>query len=404
MKVLIFSVAVGGGHANAADAIKSYMNKIKPDSEVKVIDVLKYINPMIDKVVIGSYLNTIKLTPSLFGKLYYHAESDYGISSFSTKCIKLLTSKLLPLIQEFQPNIIVCTHPFPTEMVSIMKTKYNVAIPVVTILTDYSPHSFWMHPCIDAYVVSNDDMIDEMSKRGVQKDIIHPLGIPVKPGFCIKYDKEQTFRELELSGDKTTILIMGGSLGIGKITNVYEELIKIEDDIQIIVITGKNKKLYAELMKLKESSPKPTRIIGYTDKVNKYMQASDLLLTKPGGLTITEALISNLPLGLFSPIPGHEEENSQFLLKHKLAVDLGNSKNCKDILEDIISSPKELQEMKENCLKFAKPNSGPDICNLLINIVKTGKVRTNESGNEKYYLKDQDSKILKSIEKLLIGN
>lgn len=404
MRTLILSVAAGGGHANAAEAIRSCIHVNSPHSEIRVIDTLKYINPMIDKVVIGSYLKTLKITPALFGKLYYYAESDYGISSVSAKINEIMASKLLPLIEEFQPQIIVCTHPFPTEMLSIMKIKYNMSIPTVSILTDYAPHSFWLHPCIDAYIVSNMDMVDEMAERGIPRETIHALGIPVKSGFNIKYDKSETLKGLGLLADKTTILIMGGSLGMGKIGRVYEELMKIKDDIQVIVITGKNKKLYSELLALSQNSPKTTKVISYTDKVNKYMQAADLLLTKPGGLTITEALISEVPLGLFSPIPGQEEKNSQFLLKHDLAVDLGRGKNCSEILETLLSSPEKLASMKENCARYSKPNSTKDIYDLLIEIVNDGKVRMSMESDERYYLKDPDKKFLRSIERLLIGD
>lgn len=404
MRTLILSVAAGGGHAHAAEAIKSYIHKNSPNSEVRIIDTLKYINPMIDKVLIGGYLKSLKVTPSLFGKLYYYAETDYGLSSVGTKFNEAMTSKLIPLIEEFKPQVIVCTHPFPTEMVSIMKTKYNILIPTISILTDYAPHSFWLHPYIDAYIVSNDDMIDEMVERGIPKDTIHSLGIPVSPSFNIKYDRTATLHELGLCDYKTTILVMGGSLGMGKISRIYEELIKIEKDIQIIVITGKNKKLYAELQNYSANSPKPAKIIGYTDKVNKYMQASDLLLTKPGGLTITEALICQIPLGVFSPIPGQEEKNTEFLLKHDLAVNLGNGKDCKEILETLISSTEKLDSMKKNCLKFSKPNSTMDICKLIDSIVKDGKVRTSEQSKDKYYLKDSDKNLLKSLEKLFIGD
>lgn len=404
MRALILSVAAGGGHANAAEAVKSFLQMDDSHSEVKIIDTLKYINPMIDKVVIGSYLKTLKVTPALFGKLYYYAESDYGISSVSTKFNEIMASKLLPLIEEFQPQIVVCTHPFPTEMLSIMKTKYNIAIPAVSILTDYAPHSFWLHPCIDAYIVSNTDMINDMAGRGIPKETIYPLGIPVKPSFNIKFDRNETLKELGFYADKTTILIMGGSLGMGKITRVYEELIKIKGDIQVIVITGKNKKLYSELLELSKNSSKTTKVISYTDKVNKYMQAADLLLTKPGGLTITEALICQVPLGIFSPIPGQEEKNSQFLLNHNLAVDLGSGKNCSEILEELLSSPQRLKSMKENCSKYSKPNSTKDVCSLLYEMVRNGKVRREACNGEKYYLKDSDKKLLKSIEKLFIGD
>ncbi|PRR80409.1 Processive diacylglycerol beta-glucosyltransferase [Clostridium liquoris] len=375
MRALIFSVSAGGGHSRAAEAIKDYIYLYDPDSEVKIIDTLKYINPIIDKVIIGSYLKTIKVTPSLFGKLYDYSETDFGLATISSKINEILTYRLLPLINDFEPDILIATHPFPTEMLSILKIKHKTELPTMSILTDYAPHSFWLHPCIDAYIVSNADMIPEMISKGIPKNTIFDIGIPIDPKFLTEYDRKETLAEIQFSTDKTTILIMGGSLGMGKIEYIYEELLGLENDIQIIVITGNNKKLYYELMKYQNISTKgkKTYIIGFTDKVNKYMQASDLLLTKPGGLTITEALICKIPIGVFSPIPGQEEKNTEFLVKHNLAVDLSHGNSTKETIENLLSDPNNLLAMKENCSKFSKPFVGRDIYNLILKLIKTNQ-------------------------------
>lgn len=300
MNILILSISAGGGHGNAAEALKSYISLRDPASNVRIVDALKYINPIIDKVVIGSYLKSLKVSPSLYGKLYSYSEGDYTITTtISSKLIESLTCKLLPLINEYNPDILISTHSFATEMLSVLKSKYHICIPCMCIITDYYPHTSWLHPYIDAYVISNKNMIKKMISKGIPKDTIYNFGIPVKPEFNINYNRHDTLKSLKLSQSKFTILVMGGSLGLGKIADIYKQLDKVSEDIQIIIITGKNKKLYSELSKIKMSSSKETRIIGFTNQVNKYMQASDLLLTKPGGLTIAEALICKIPLGFF---------------------------------------------------------------------------------------------------------
>ncbi|WP_282806476.1 MGDG synthase family glycosyltransferase [Clostridium tetani] len=380
MKVLIFSISAGGGHSKAAESLKEYIDLYSPKSTVKVIDTLKYINPIIDKVIIGSYLKTIKITPSLFGKLYDYTESDYGLSIISAKFNEIMTYRLLPLIKDFNPDILIATHPFPTEMLSILKSKHKINRPIISILTDYAPHSFWLHPCIDAYIVSNKYMISEMVSKGIPKNTIYPFGIPVSRDFLTNYSREETLSEINFYSDKPTILVMGGSLGIGKITKIYENLLKINEGIQIIVIAGNNKKLYYELLSYRHSLDKDrtSYIIGFTDKVNKYMQASDLLLTKPGGLTITEALVSSIPLALFSPIPGQEEKNAEFLLTNNLAVDLGDGSNTKDIIEDLLKDKSKLSNIKENQRKFSKPDVGKNIYNLILNLISDYKINLEE--------------------------
>ncbi|NMM61570.1 UDP-N-acetylglucosamine--LPS N-acetylglucosamine transferase [Clostridium sp. P21] len=399
MKVLILSVSAGGGHGHAAEALKDYINLKFPESEIKIIDTLKYINPIIDKVVIGSYLKTLKVTPSLYGKLYNHSEGDYGIANtISAKFNEIMTYKLMPLIDELSPNILISTHPFTTEMVSIMKAKYNLTIPAISIITDYYSHGSWLHPYIDAHVVSNKDMVEDMVSKGIPRNTIHDLGIPVKPNFIEKYKKEETLKELDLCTSKFTILVMGGSLGMGKITDVYQELIKVNKDIQIIVITGKNEKLHNELLMLKETSTKPTKIIGFTDTVNKYMQASDLLLTKPGGLTITEALICKIPLGIFSPIPGQEEKNAEFLLNHNLAINLSDTNKCQQTIENLLEFKDKLTVMKANCSKFSKPDSGYKIVELIEYLIKSNNVTGLKNFDKDYYKDNNLKTFFKSVE------
>lgn len=399
MKVLILSISAGGGHGHAAEAIKDYINLEDPKSEVKIVDALKYINPLIDKVVIGSYLKTLKVTPSLYGKLYTHSEGEYTLANtISSKFIEIITYKLLPLIDDFNPDILISTHPFSTEMISIMKSKYNILLPCISIITDYYPHSSWLHHNINAYVVSNSDMIENMVSKGIPRSTIYNLGIPVKPDFNKIHKRSDTLKELNLSQCKITILVMGGSLGMGSITSIYEQLDKINKDVQIIIITGKNKKLYTELLKLKESSLKETRIIGFTNEVNKYMQACDLLLTKPGGLTITEALICQIPIGLFSPIPGQEEKNAEFLLKYNLAINLTDISNCGNTVEELLQSEENLANMRKNCERFSKPYSGDDILKLIKSLIDNRKIKTKIKLNEKNHEKDSLKTFFKTVE------
>lgn len=369
MRTLILSISAGGGHVNAAEAIESYIKLNNPNAVTMILDTYKYINPFLDKVVIGGYLKSLKFSPAIFGKLYKLAETDDSIASFSNKINEMIIHKLIPLLEEFKPDIIVTTHAFSTEMMSLLKSKYTIDIPVVTIMTDYAPHSFWLHPHIDAYVISNDDMVTEMIDRGIPRQVIYPLGIPVKPEFITKYLRDDILSSLNLDINKNTLLLMGGSLGMGKITELYQELQYVNKDIQIIIITGNNKKLYSQLRELSKTSKKATKIIGYTNEVNKYMQASDLLITKPGGLTITEALVSHTPLAIFSAIPGQEEKNAEFLMEHNLAIDLSDCKNCSDKIDAILDSESSLSNMKTNCIKYAKPNSGNDIYDLLLKLI-----------------------------------
>lgn len=375
MKVLIFAVSAGGGHMRASEALKQYILINDNSSSVKIIDTIKFINPILDKVLIGGYLKTLKKSPFLFGKLYNHTESYTSLSAVSNRFNKIIAERTLPKIYDFNPDIIVSTHPFPNEMLSILKSKYKLNIPVISILTDYAPHNFWLHSGIDTYIVSNDDMVDEMISRGIDKDSVFSFGIPVDPSFMQKYNKKSVFKQLAFNTQSPTILIMGGSLGIGNIPNIYCDICKSDKDIQIIVLTGNNKKLYSTLTQLSKSYNKKTLVLGYTKEVSKYMQCCDLLITKPGGITITEAIISNIPMALFCPIPGQEEKNANFLLKHGLAINCEDFPSYKDAITYIFSNPSIIQNMKLNCSKYSKPNSGNDIYHFIRKIISAEKAQ-----------------------------
>jgi len=368
MKALILSVSAGGGHKRTAEAIKNHILINSPDSEIKVLDTLRYIHPFLDMIIVGTYLNSIKIKPSLYGKLYDFTEHNTGIVLFSNIVSHIVASSLLPLIKEFDPDIIISTHSFATGLITSLKKRKKINIPSVCVITDYAVHTFWIHANIDGYIVSNDDMLPQMVLKGVPGEIVHPLGLPVDPFFTKKDNKKNVFESLNLDPNKKTLLIMGGSLGMGKIADIYVELTKLKKDVQIIVITGSNKKLFNNLNKLKSSSTKETRIIGYTEEVNNYMCCCDLLLTKPGGLTITEALMCNTPMAIFSPIPGQEEKNAEFLYRHNLAIEL-NSSDCHELIDSLLDDTNKLEEMKANLVKYAKPEAGNNIVLLLQKLI-----------------------------------
>ncbi len=371
MRTLIFSISAGDGHKKTSLAIKNHILLNNRTSEVLIVDALKYISPLLDKLIIGSYLKSIKINPKIYKKIYEIIDNSTSKVSFLKKdsiIDKLFALKLKKLIYDFEPDVILATHPIPTKILSTLKLICGLNIPVVSIITDYACHSFWIHKGIDAYITPTNCIVDDIVKRGINSNIVYNLGIPVNPDFLHKYDRASTLETLSLFPNKFTVLIMGGSLGLGKITDIYIELNKILTDIQIIIITGKNQKLYSNLIKLAPSFSKETRILQYTKEINKYMQACDLLLTKPGGITITEAMISSIPLVLFSPIPGQEEKNVDFLTKNSLAIHLEDIKNCSDTLVDLINYPTTLNKIKQNYYKYINPNSGKDIYNLLCNL------------------------------------
>lgn len=371
MRVLILSVSAGKGHSKAAEAIKGYFDKNFKDVYVEVIDTLKYINPIVDKLVVGSYLKFLSTKPSIYAKLYEYAESDdSSIYDFSNFVNEFLSIKINNLFEKFKPDVILCTHPFPLEMISILKKKGKASIPTASILTDYAPHPFWFYDRIEAYVIPHEDFIPDLIDFGISRDIIYPYGIPVCESFTKPLNKKEMRRNLGLDENKATLLLMGGGLGIGNMKYIFESLAFSSLDIQMIACSGSNEKLKNQLTDISRRSSKKTLIFDYTDKISELMSAADMLITKPGGLTITEALIKGLPIIITSAIPGQEERNADYLLNNGIAARVRKNQNIVPIITQLIQSPSRLRHMSESAREKAKFNATKDICNLLINMAE----------------------------------
>lgn len=370
MKILALTVSAGNGHNKAAESIKEYITSNYEDSDVEIFDTLKYINPVLDKLIVGSYLKSVKNTPALYGKLYEYAENEDTVSNLSGFVNDILSIKLKNLITNKNPDVIYCTHPFPVEMLSILKKKHKVDIPVVAILTDYAPHAFWFYSCIDAYVVPHQDLLWEIKEKGVPKDTVYPLGIPICKQFLEPVDKDKLREELGLSSDKLTLLLMGGGLGMGNITKIYKELCFSSLDLQLIICCGNNTKLKNQLEYLSSRTLKKTLIFGYTDRVPEFMSVSDILVSKPGGLTISEALVKKLPMVITSTIPGQEEKNADYLTNNGIAARVKEFGELTHLIYQFAESKLRLSHMREMAEEKSKPNATRDIASLIISFIK----------------------------------
>lgn len=387
--------------------------------------------------------------------MVYDSSNKKTINRLVVGINSIISKRLLPLLESLKPDLIISTHPFTTEMISTLKLHKIIDLPLVCVMTDYAPHRTWISPEVDAYIVANSDMINPMVEIGVNKEIIHPFGIPVDDSFHIKQDKNKILEELSLDLSLPTILIMAGKGGFANIDKIYSELQNIDIDFQIIIITGKNEKLYNRVKSLSEGkapesrrikilsqmskyipnlkhikfriksrkSPKAapklknTKIIFYTNEVEKYMRISDLIITKPGGLTVSEALACGLPMALFSAIPGQEEENANFLVSNNMAVKL--EKDGVKTIKNLLENPQRLNYMKKSCEEFDKSDSLKNILNLLHKltsqekhfdklvrdkipelILEKGKTPETEILNDEDYLKYLNKKLIEEAEEL----
>ena len=259
-------------------------------------------------------------------------------------------------------------------MCTILKQKGKIDAKLATVITDYGedPYNEWTcnYNYIDYIFVAHDKIKETLISKGIPQNKIYVTGIPVSDKFLQKYNKNQTFSELGLNPNKKTILFFGGGeLGLGKskTLDIFECLMKNFQNIQVITISGKNESLKISFEKLVNEYNKNTEVcvLGFTDKVAEFMASSDLVITKPGGLTSTEALVSNLPIVAINPIPGQEEENASFLESNGAAVWLRKNDDINFVLKVLLNGDGKISSMKDCIRKIAKPNSTKDICEII---------------------------------------
>ncbi len=282
--------------------------------------------------------------------------------------------KLLRLLREKNPDLIISTHPFSSQMCSYLKRKGKITAKIATIMTDFAPHDQWLvgSDFTDYFFVANSKMKDYLISTNIPQNKVFITGIPLSSRFLEKYDRKEILAKFELEDGKKNILFFGGGefgLGKSRTFEILDTLIKTAKDMQIIAISGKNEKMktkFDEIVKNNYASNR-VKILKFTNQVPELMSISDVVVTKPGGMTTTESLACGLPMIIINPIPGQEEENAEFLEKKKVGIWIKKNDDVSKILHDLFSNPNQLNEMKNNALLIGHPNSTKDICDILLN-------------------------------------
>ncbi len=372
-KVLILYAKYGGGHLSAATAIQTYLEEnYYYTVEVKCVDCVEYYNQFLSDMTTNAYKNLAKNAPNLWKKIYYGSKKGL-LAKISGKANSMMAKKLLSLLTDFSPDMVVSTHPFSSQIISLLKEQKKINCDLATVLTDFAPHDQWLvgKEYCDYYFVSNNKMRQDLiDNYGVPSEKVFATGVPLSSKFSEKIDDEKTYSNYQLNPDKKTILFFGGGeFGLGKKRTVLilKSLAKHLDEYQIVAVSGRNKKMNNEFLNLYEKlQNEDLHVLKYTKDVPSLMHISSLVVTKPGGLTSSESLASNLPILIINPIPGQEEENAEFLEASGSAVWLKKDDNIDDVINNLLNDPQKLEQMKINTTQIAKPNSTMDICEILL--------------------------------------
>lgn len=368
-KVLILTASAGGGHNSAAKAIKDALEDL--GCETMVVDAVKFASPVLDKFVTSGYEASAKYIPNTYGSLYKMSGNKTRKQNLDVFVRQVMGKKIFHLVQAKNPDAIVCTHPFPTMALMKYKEQAIVDLPVISILTDYTAHPAYIQKNADAFIIGDGDVEYILKESGIPHEKIHPFGIPVSDNF-LSTDRVETVKEQLQLKDKFTVLLMGGSFGAGSIKSSLIELLGSNRDFQIVVVTGRDRILKEKLEKLlDELKPKKSvKVLGFTKDMPELLTICDVLVTKPGGLTTTEAILKAVPMIIPYYIPGQEAENVDYLLNNGLALKTSRNYSLTTLVEILIDNPGRRQEMIDRMMKRRKLGSAVNTAQLVLELIE----------------------------------
>ena len=371
-KVLLLSASAGAGHLRAADAIeKAFKQSANADGrEVQHIDVLNYTNKVFRHLYSKAYIDLVNKLPEVPGWVYDKLYKPWKNERRRLALDKLNTRPFVKLLREYHPDLIVCTHFLPAEIVSWLKAKERLASRQVIIVTDFDVHAMWLVHHYERYFVALEEARVYLEALGIPPNKITVSGIPIDPVFAKKKDKHEMRQKHGLAPDRTTILLSAGGFGVGAVDALVASLLPLQHRAQVIAICGRNEELKQRLDKIAgRAKPDATVLlkpVGYTTEMDELMAASDIVLGKPGGLTTSEALAKGLVFVIVNPIPGQEERNSDHLLEGGVAIRCNQLLTLSYKLDRLLGEPKRFATMQANARRMGKPNAAMEIVNQVI--------------------------------------
>jgi len=373
-RVLLLSASAGAGHVRAAQAIERAFAEIGEASgarrEVQHLDVLNYTNKVFRNLYSKAYIDLVNKMPEVPGWFYDKLDKPWKNERRRLALDKLNTRPLVKLLRGYQPDLIVCTHFLPAEIVSWLRAKERLASRQVIVVTDFDVHAMWLVHHYERYFVAIDEARAYLEALGIPAEKITVSGIPIDPVFAVAKDKREMRAKHGLAFDRTTILLSAGGFGVGSVDALIDALMTLQHRVQVVAICGRNDELHERLSRQAARAKSDATVLlkpfGYTNEMDELMTASDLVIGKPGGLTTCEALAKGLAFVIVNPIPGQEERNSDHLLEAGVGIRCNNLPTLAYKLDRLLADPDRVANMQKNSRALGRPNSAKEIVHQLI--------------------------------------
>ncbi|WP_404428300.1 diglucosyl diacylglycerol synthase [Sutcliffiella horikoshii] len=353
LKVIILTASYGNGHLQVANSLyQECLNRGLTD--VKICNLYAESHPFISEVTEKLYTKSFTYGKQFY-KLFYYGTDIIQNKKMLRWYYQYGLKRLTSLIQSEEPDILINT--FPINAVPEFRRRTGIVIPSFNIITDYCLHSLWLHDEIDKYYVASNELKAKIHSRGVPVSKVVVSGIPIRPAFSQSYDKQALYEKYHISPEKDLILLIAGAHGVLKnIKDVCETLL-LSTDHQLAVVCGKNLSLRNELAQLYKSYSGRFHCFRYLERIDELYKLANVIITKPGGITLTEATATGTPLILYKPVPGQEKENALFFSEKGAALIAKNHDELELHVNTLLQSKQKQSSLQSSIEKLYLPAS-----------------------------------------------
>lgn len=365
-RILVLSASVGAGHGKAGDAVEAAIRELEPTAEVRHIDVLDLTNAAFRRLYGTAYLDLVNKAPHMLGVFYDMLDKPVSSLKKSDRLRRLVErvnlQRLLKLLKSESWDIIINTHFLPAELIAFLRRHEKISTPHFTVTTDFESHRLWANQPCDHYFAATPESAEYLGHWGIPMHDISVSGIPIHPDFSKPKDRNAILASFGLeAGDEPIVLQMSGGFGVGPIEQLHNAILSIERPLRILTVTGKNEDLKAKL----ESAEKPARhrvkILGFRKDMADLMAVADVIVSKPGGLTTSEAIASGTAMVIVNPIPGQESRNSDYILEKGAGIKINAVATLPYKLGSLLADSQRLALLKSNALKISKPRAAFEV-------------------------------------------
>jgi len=365
VKILIASVRTGSGHVKAAEALQAAFQKLAPTVEAVHVDVIDWVKPAFRRLYLDGYRIAVNRAPKIWGGLYRFSDRKPSAMNVS-RAQKRAAGPFFQHLKQFRPDLILATHFLVPQLLAASAGDFPSPPPVESVITDYEVHQFWVSGAVSRYYVAHEGMVPDLRRRGVPASHVMVTGIPVHPRFSESVLPSSIFRNLDIDPLKPVILMLAGGLGLNKLEEAVENLLSLPGNAQIVTVAGRNDALKKRLDALRTSSTVKLVNLGYVDNMHEILGISDIVITKPGGLTVSECLAKKKLMILISPIPGQEEKNAEFLIAREAALRAESLEELPRVVERLMADRSLRNRITMNVGACARPHAAFTIAQAIL--------------------------------------